>query len=152
MPESLRSIPLVGIDAIDAEHREFVRLLDRFNAEGTPDGETVGQMLAETLLYTETHFTNEELVMRTARHPAYDDHKAMHDLAEAEMHRLAEDGASEEEIRDVLGRFILNWFLLHIKTADQKLADWLRETGADYKPERSDLLDNPCVPDAAFPS
>ncbi|MCW2242283.1 bacteriohemerythrin [Azospirillum canadense] len=145
MSESLLPIPLVGIDAIDAEHREFVRLLDRFNGEGTPDGETIGQMLAETLLYTETHFTNEEIVMQEAGYPLHADHKAMHDRAEAEMHRLAEDKASEEEIRHVLGRFILNWFLLHIRSADQKLANWLQETGTEYRPSAMEPLTTPCI-------
>lgn len=144
MSESLRPIPLVGIDAIDAEHREFVRLLDRFNADDLPDGEVIGRMLAETLLYTETHFTNEELVMRESGYPLCADHKAMHDRAEAEMHRLAADNASEEEIREVLGQFILNWFLLHIQTADRKLATWLQETGTEYKPSATEMLATPC--------
>jgi len=136
MTAQSRIVPLVGVDAVDDEHREFVRLLDRFNVEGTPHGQTIHQMLAELLRYADTHFTNEEVVMREAGYPGYWDHKDMHDRAEAEMHRLADQNASEEEIRRVLGRFILNWFLLHIQSADQKLANWFQETGNEHRPHR----------------
>lgn len=139
-------IPSVGIALIDEEHRHFVSLLDRFNEKRLPPGACVGDMLAEVLVYTETHFTNEEIVMRDAGYPLYHLHKEQHDLAEAEMHRLTADGVSEEEIRTVLGRFIRNWFLLHIQSADMKLADWMRENGTEYRPQGSAFVASPCAP------
>lgn len=121
----------VGIDVVDEEHQHFIRLLDRFNhadTRGLPEAELYA-MLAEVVLYTEQHFTNEEGLMEVAGYPFLDQHRMMHDTAEAEVHRLASGAASEEEIRDTLGRFILNWLVLHIQSADRKFGEWLRETG-----------------------
>ncbi|HYH38369.1 MAG TPA: bacteriohemerythrin [Azospirillum sp.] len=122
----------VGVDQIDEEHRHFIRLLDRFNhaeTQGLHEAELYA-MLAEVVLYTEQHFTNEEGLMRASGYPFLDQHHMMHDMAEQEVHRLASGTASEEEIRDTLGRFMLNWLVLHIQSADRKFGEWLRETGA----------------------
>jgi len=121
----------VGVDQIDEEHRHFIRLLDRFNhaeTRGLPEADLYA-MLAEVVLYTEEHFTNEEGLMEAAGYPFVDQHRMMHDMAEAEVHRLASGTASEEEIRDVLGRFMLNWLVLHIQSADRKFGQWLQERG-----------------------
>ncbi|PWC32144.1 bacteriohemerythrin [Azospirillum sp. TSO22-1] len=123
----------VGVDQIDEEHQHFIRLLDRFNHAETrslPEAELYA-MLAEVVLYTEQHFTNEEGLMRDAGYPFLDQHHMMHDIAEQEVHRLASGTASEEEIREVLGRFMLNWLVLHIQSADRKFGEWLQETGAE---------------------
>jgi len=122
----------VGVESIDAEHRHFIRLLDRFNhseTRGLPESELYA-MLAEVVLYTEEHFTNEEALMQAAGYPFLDSHRMQHDLAEHEVHRLASGTASEEEIRDVLGRFMLNWLVLHIQSADRKFGHWLAEQAA----------------------
>lgn len=128
----------VGVDQIDEEHRHFIRLLDRFNhaeTRGLPEAELYA-MLAEVVLYTEEHFTNEEGLMQAAGYPFVNEHRMMHDMAEAEVHRLASGSASEEEIRDVLGRFLLNWLMLHIQSADRKFGLWLRENGIPHPEER----------------
>lgn len=121
----------VGVDQIDEEHKHFIRILDRFNhaeTQGLPADELYA-MLVEVVLYTEEHFTNEEALMEAVGYPAADEHRMQHDLAETEVHRLASGTASEEEIRKTLGRFILNWLILHIQSSDQKFGAWLREAG-----------------------
>lgn len=133
--EQWTEVPSVGIDQIDEEHQHFIRLLDRFNhaeTRGLPEAELYA-MLAEVVLYTEEHFTNEEALMQEAGYPFVSQHRMMHDMAEAEVHRLASGSATEEEIRDVLGRFMLNWLLLHIKSADSKFGVWLQEKNAAAK-------------------
>jgi len=126
----------VGVGQIDQEHRHFIRLLDRFNhaeTRGLPQADLYA-MLAEVVLYTEEHFTNEEGLMQDAGYPFLDQHRMMHDMAETEVHRLASGDASEEEIRDTLGRFLLNWLVLHIQSADRKFGQWLLEREA-LRPE-----------------
>ena len=138
----------VGVDQIDAEHRHFLRLLDRFNHAETrslPEADLYA-MLAEVVLYTEEHFTNEEALMQEAGYPFVGEHRMMHDMAEAEVHRLASGTASEEEIRDVLGRFMLNWLVLHIQSADRKFGAWLQERGL-----REGELAERCFPESGAP-
>jgi len=124
----------VGVDQIDEEHRHFIRLLDRFNhaeTRGVPEAELYA-MLAEVVLYTEEHFTNEEGLMQAAGYPFVNEHRMMHDMAEHEVHRLASGTASEEEIREALGRFMLNWLMLHIQSADRKFGQWVKENGMPH--------------------
>ncbi|HYG85749.1 MAG TPA: bacteriohemerythrin [Azospirillum sp.] len=127
----------VGVGQIDEEHKHFIRLLDRFNhseTRGLPESELYA-MLAEVMLYTEEHFTNEEALMQAAGYPFVNEHRMQHDLAENEVHRLASGSASEEEIRKILGRFLLNWLILHIQSADRKFGLWLKEQGRGPVPE-----------------
>lgn len=125
----------VGIDGIDEEHRYFIHLLDQFNDDGSGglSGQRLRDMAAELLTYTEEHFTNEEKVMEAAGYPLYDDHRYQHDLAEDEIRHTMNTPMPEAEFRAFLGRFMLNWLVLHIQSSDQKLSAWLRENGVEYQ-------------------
>lgn len=125
----------VGIDGIDEEHRYFIYLLNQFNGDGSDalSGDRLRAMAGELLTYTEEHFTNEEKVMEAAGYPLYEDHKYQHDLAEDEIRHAIASTMPEQEFRAFLGRFMLNWLVLHIQSSDQKLSAWLHENNVQYE-------------------
>lgn len=133
----------VGIDGIDEEHRYFIYLLNLFNDTGDDalTGERLHEVVGELLTYTEEHFTNEEKVMEAAGYPLYEDHKEQHDLAEDEIRHLMTGAVSDSQVRAFLGRFMLNWLVLHIQSSDQKLSGWLRDNGVEYHRSFDAIID-----------
>ncbi|HEY0834070.1 MAG TPA: bacteriohemerythrin [Azospirillum sp.] len=124
----------LGVDAIDEEHKVWLRLVRGFQ-QSIADGEAPAAVYAaivEALIYTERHFANEEALMRDAGYPHLDDHRAQHARAADELHAVTSGLHDEAELIAYVGSFLPNWLLLHINTADRKFADWLnaRETGA----------------------
>jgi len=120
----------IGVDAIDAQHRE---LFGRANAllgavnRGTGSAETF-RTLAFLGEYILDHFGMEERLMATSGYPAASKHRAEHvELIEAYerlRHRFARTGADTPlrlELEGVLG----DWLVRHVRVTDAQLGRWL---------------------------
>lgn len=120
----------VGIEEIDAQHRELFRRAARF-AEGL-EGRTrdeVDGLLGYLRHYASVHFAAEEEWMRLTGYPASRLHRAEHERFLRELLSLSGEharrgtGLRSQAVADWLRR----WLTAHLGTHDAALSDFLRE-------------------------
>lgn len=123
---------VLGIEEIDAQHREWIALVQAFERavrDGGPADE-VRSTLAAAVAYTESHFADEQRAMEEAGYPFLDDHIEQHGLAWERVHAFADgqghgdDGHGTDDLRQELADFLPQWLMLHINTADRQFARW----------------------------
>lgn len=119
----------LGIDEMDATHREFAALVNLLNEADDAD---FAALFGKLLEHCRQHFSNEGRLMRIARFPALGEHEGEHhrvygDLVQ--MNRAVQRG------RLMLARAyvrtgLAEWFGLHLATMDAALAAHLKRVGA----------------------
>ncbi len=124
----------VGIISIDDQHKVLISLVNRLNAAMKKQmSETVmGEILAELVRYTTTHFaTEEELFKRYRYHePEYSQHLQAHaefikTLSEIKQKHAEGDGTVPLKVLSLLRR----WLVDHIKDIDKRYAPFLLQKG-----------------------
>jgi len=117
----------VGIEKIDNQHRELIRLLnDLGDAFNSPNRQSVAEVcLMKMRDYMEQHFSDEEKLMEDADYPEISTQKKEHKRFRDKV-ALYEIGKiiSYTPYQDMLD-FLKRWFTNHFKTHDKKLADYL---------------------------
>ena len=120
---------LVGIDQVDAEHRQLFAIIQRVEDALGCEGDLV-QVLAfaavqELLDYTRSHFASEERLMRDAGYPRLEEHLHLHTNllqtvdAMALKIALGDPGACLD-----LSRFLFTWLIDHILLEDRLFAEF----------------------------
>lgn len=76
-----KSVPSVGIDSIDTEHRVHLGLIGAMERALVEQSEwkVAEEILNQLITYTDAHFLSEQLLMRLHAHPQYDAHLREHD-------------------------------------------------------------------------
>ncbi|MEW5771246.1 MAG: hemerythrin domain-containing protein [Pseudomonadota bacterium] len=115
----------LGVDEMDATHREFTALVEMLAECDDADFSALFQKLLD---HTRMHFLNEGRLMRVSRFPALNEHEAEHhrvygDLVQ--MQRAVQRG------RLILPRAFVRqgleeWFVQHLATMDAALAAHLK--------------------------
>ena len=88
------------------------------------------KILKDLVGYTQTHFTDEERIMRTNGYPGYAEHKAKHDKLTEKVLKVQKD-YHEGNINitfDVMD-FLENWVDKHIMGTDKNYAPFLNGKG-----------------------
>ncbi|MBP2313204.1 bacteriohemerythrin [Azospirillum soli] len=119
----------LGIEEIDEQHMRWIELVHAFQtavAEGR-SREEVYRILAEAVVYTESHFASEQDAMVQAGYPFLADHIQQHALAWEQLHAFTTGAVPEEDIASYLATFLPQWLMLHINSADRQFARWLKE-------------------------
>lgn len=117
---------------IDKEHKELfdlaqkalkINTLENF----TQEKEELKKVISELLLYTKTHFTNEEIYMKKIYYPDLDNHILLHKTMIKSLTLLVKqlNTLSMIEIETKLYTFIEEYFLKHIITEDKKIHLWI---------------------------
>ena len=122
--------PYVSLDIpeLDADH---ARLLSRVNAllaaVASRDPAVVDSALRELRIETEAHFAREETLMREARYPGLEQHRAKHQrlLRELSTLRLTLDVSGTLRVPLAPVNYIRRWFAAHITRDDRQLAAYL---------------------------
>lgn len=124
---------LLGIDALDADHREMVRLMNLVFACAEGAGECEPIALAERLdafmTHLRAHFAREEEFLRSIDYPGIYEHAREHALELAELVdlerslRASRVCAVEAEHVEAIKR----WFFNHVIAQDHKFADFYFE-------------------------
>lgn len=122
----------VGIGVIDAQHRGVAELLAQLgdDLKAGRERDAVVATLRAIVEFTRKHFATEERLM--ARHPGW----PMQAQHEQEHRKLLDDVASlsvalDERSMTLTMRFLQEWLVRHVETADKPLATWLRERGVE---------------------
>lgn len=118
---------VLGCDAMDATHREFVDVVDRLLAAA--DDELVAR-IDELVAHTERHFAQENAWMaETAFPPIHchtDEHEKVLDVMREVRRRLA---GGDLGVARTLARELEPWFANHAATMDTALASHMRHVG-----------------------
>lgn len=124
----------LGIEAIDIEHRDLVRLFSAF-AQAISSGAPVDEahaIVKEALAAANAHFEHEEQLAEDSGYTAIDEHKLRHRHMRMQMAALAGDALSVKAQDPVtLERLFEIRRLLeeHIDGPDRELAAFLKEAG-----------------------
>jgi hemerythrin len=124
----------VGVEEIDAQHRELFRRAANL-LEGLRKGEPeeIGGLVDFLYEYAVTHFGAEEDFMRASRFPGYVRHKAEHDRFISDLLALA----SEHERRGAgaflalkVNHWLVQWLKEHVSGTDAELGKFLSRRSA----------------------
>lgn len=122
----------LNINAIDAQHRELVDILNRlFLAVADHEGDKVIVGILDALTeYTRTHFSLEERLMEAAEYPDLEAHRLEHKNLIDHLERLRKKHFVEEKpiYFEMLG-FLKAWLKDHIQGVDRKYSIALRQSG-----------------------
>ncbi len=118
----------LGVDEMDATHREFTALV---NLLMDCDDSDFAALFGKLLEHCRLHFTNEGRLMRISRFPALNEHEGEHhriygDLVQ--MHRAVQRGRLALP-RAFVKKGLEEWFGLHLTSMDAALAAHLKRVG-----------------------
>jgi hemerythrin len=124
----------VGIEEIDAQHRELFRRADKFlESIGKASRQDVGILLSYLRLYAVAHFGAEEAWMREVNYPAYEAHKLEHDAFVKDILTLSDEhekrgGPGLEPMR--VATQLTKWLETHVSGTDTLFAKFLMAKSA----------------------
>ncbi|HBC86697.1 MAG TPA: hypothetical protein DCZ94_07075 [Lentisphaeria bacterium] len=128
-----------GIELIDKQHKEFIRLVNCLLDDSIKDGD--GHILKDAFLFLKyyvcEHFGAEEAFMVEYKYLHYAQHKTRHLYFRSELDRLSglhlSGSISDREVALKLNYLTTNWFLNHIKTEDRTFCNFLLEKAGNDK-------------------
>ena len=127
-----------GIEPIDRQHRQFVRLIEELEVAIQSRLDTkILSVIDEFSNYASKHFRQEERLMCDNDYPDCDRHMSLHsdyvDKINSFRNRRHEFGSNLKTLI-----YLREWFIDHICTEDSKYAAFLKEKGVTCH-----LLDEP---------
>ena len=133
----------LGIDFLDDEHQEMVRLINRLACCGrAPDGSTYShdensvsekdnpapliQRLNALIDHLRKHFKREEEFLKSIGYPDYFSHKREHSVEMAEFIHMRREIESRELMRldESTLQEIKDWFFNHVIAEERRIADY----------------------------
>lgn len=114
----------VGNAAIDLEHKHLIEQINGIyeQLEQPMDALTIEGMLGDIQVDISAHFALEELLMREAGYPEYEDHKNDHEDLLDQIHDLMFSFAEDPEGgKALLITKLSDWFGRHFATFDARL-------------------------------
>lgn len=123
----------IGIEEIDKQHMDFVKLINRFMVLYDSGGHIKLQdrLLLEILRYAEYHFVSEENIMIFYNY--YDisiqqkEHVALVRTLKSKISGLKEGSVNGNH----LIQFLIKWFMHHTQEEDRKIAQYILDRGSD---------------------
>jgi hemerythrin len=122
----------VGILEIDNQHKELIERLNSLVSMGQKldsigETQTTINLLGEYII---KHFNAEEELQKKNNYPEYESHREMHQHYISEFLKLKKEfeanGHSIAFTMD-LNKFMINWIVKHIKSADVELGKFLKD-------------------------
>jgi hemerythrin len=123
----------VGHERIDNEHKRIFELTAEVQKYKN-DIEKIKKIIKELILYTKTHFFNEENYMKSINYDLYEEHKNEHKRLNKEFTSIVKD-INNESIEDIafkINKFIYTKILQHI-LLDDKQFHHFRKTREELK-------------------
>jgi hemerythrin len=129
LPEEFRT----GITTIDKQHQQLVDMVNHLGrireaAFENPKNRkaATGQVVAEMLSYSISHFAFEEELMRDANYRFYESHKRTHNLFVTRANEYKQRYTAGEDIIDELFDMLNRWLFNHIRNDDMAYAPALK--------------------------
>ena len=108
---------------IDHEHGRLFTLL-RHLEDPRADTRWVLEQLAD---YAHKHFLVEEELMEAYEYPAFEAHKAAHDVFRSRVGQMMIDLGETGEVLKTVRVFLGSWLIKHIDKVDRQLVKWIQE-------------------------
>jgi hemerythrin len=113
-----------GIDEIDVQHRRIVDYINRLYAlRDSPDRDGLGEVIAEMVDYTISHFAFEEGVMENAGYMFAGPHKRVHELFTRKVAEMQSRFDAGENVTQELHGMLSRWLFNHIRNEDHGYVD-----------------------------
>lgn len=122
---------LIGVEAIDNQHKELLVRFDRLliSCEEGRGAEELKKLLSFLEEYVHTHFKDEEALQRLHRFPGYQEHCAQHAYFINQIRELRnetnKEGFSLHHIIET-NYLLLKWLLDHISKVDKELGTYIK--------------------------
>jgi hemerythrin len=119
----------IGIEEIDKQHMDFLKLINRYMVlfDSGAHIRLQDRVLLEILKYVEYHLVSEENLMIIYKYTNLANQQEEHDaLIKAFKTKCA--GMKEGSVngRDII-RYLISWFLNHTQKEDRKFAEYIME-------------------------
>ncbi|WFS61065.1 bacteriohemerythrin [Pseudodesulfovibrio thermohalotolerans] len=119
-----------GIDLIDDQHKELVKLINRLNSamlQGKGKA-VIGETLEELRRYTTFHFNQEETLFEKYGYSETDEHKSVHRELLGQVSEFIDKFESGQTAmsRDLF-YFLKDWLVNHIQGVDKRYVPHIRE-------------------------
>ncbi len=118
----------LGVSIIDNQHKRLVELIDQlFSAMKSGQGPQVtAKVLTELVDYTQTHFRQEEELMRKGGYPEFPPHLAKHEGFVKKLNDYKSQHAAGKLALNVeLMNWLRDWLKSHILETDPKYVPWV---------------------------
>jgi hemerythrin len=129
LPKEFRT----GITTIDKQHQQLVDMVNHLGrirgaAIENPKNRKVatGQVVAEMISYTISHFAFEETLMQDANYKFFESHRRAHNLFVTRANEYEQRFAAGEDIVDELFDTLNRWLFSHIRNDDMAYAPVLK--------------------------
>ncbi len=129
----------VGVNRINRQHLrlasyavEFNQLVDelREREPGSEDWRRIDALFSRVLRFVETHFREEEALMREQGYPDYGAHKKQHEKFERELAGIQSKINNRNiDFSEKFGAMLWEWLYRHINVEDYKYRDFFRGKG-----------------------
>lgn len=127
----------LGIEDIDRDHREMVRLMNRLFclddpvSDGTPKdaGPLAAERLERVIAHLRSHFGREEEFLQSIDYPGFREHRTEHSLQMAELIEVKRllDERQARCIDEETAAGLKRWFFNHVIAEDRRYADFYFE-------------------------
>lgn len=128
----------VGVPEIDVQHMQFVQMVNELH-DAIRDGHSIDfldKRLNDLVLYTLSHFENEERMMRERAYPDAKRHLLEHEQLRRAVQDLQKRLAQGNGMLaiDVM-RLLKDWLTQHLVGSDKTFASWLvaQEAASEHK-------------------
>ncbi len=122
----------VGIQTIDEEHRQLVQIINDLHVAMLEhrDKAFMSRVFAELVERTKAHFATEEALFQEHGYPAEASHRDEHrHLAERVIELREEFDAGNTAVTLEVMRFLRDWLIKHIVTADREFCPFFAARG-----------------------
>ena len=122
----------VGIEMIDSQHMELVRLTNELYQACTASDMALGTVFKNTMSrmveYVRLHFATEMALLERVKYPECKSHKEQHDLLTMNILNAAKDHKEGKKfVPNNFVRTLRDWIFGHIAIYDQAYAAYVRE-------------------------
>jgi hemerythrin len=122
----------IGIEEIDKQHMDFVKLMNRFVVlfESRAHLRLQDRILLELHKYSEYHFVSEENLMIIYKYPEMANHEQEHKvLLKTFQNKVS--GLREGRVNGTdLIKYLASWFLQHTQEEDRRFAQYINQRQA----------------------
>ncbi|MCC5814861.1 MAG: hemerythrin family protein [Leptospira sp.] len=119
----------IGVSKIDEQHHRLFDLT-RELIEATSEGKgrrIIVDVLKSLILYTKTHFVDEEAIMIKVNYPEYAIHKLEHEKFIQEVGIATKDLLEGHSVPTLkVAEFLGNWLIDHVLIHDKRIGDYIQ--------------------------
>ncbi len=119
----------IGNDLVDTQHKQLYETINELH-DAVVSGEPIEvqeSILMRLMEQAESHFHDEEDLMRSIGYPGLTDQQWMHAEFMAQAQRLTEEYRSNKAVLPItLAIFLQDWLVKHTRTEDKKIGEFIR--------------------------